>query len=112
MIKNGFLPFYACFCLISGFGNQVFGSDKFPLDTDLGGISTYYTNFLKKLVQPESWPPKGLKDLRQNTDPVRIECLSTPGQEFYVGVAQSMTIQAPLSRIAQVLEDYPHYTSM
>lgn len=45
-------------------------------------------------------------------DTIKITCLSTPGRPFYVGIRQEMTIQASLSRVREVVDDFPNYVSL
>jgi hypothetical protein len=43
---------------------------------------------------------------------LRLTCLTTPGEEKYVGALQEAVIEAPLSAVAAVLDDVPHYRDL
>jgi hypothetical protein len=41
-----------------------------------------------------------------------LACLTTPGEESYVGARQEMLIEAPLTDVTSVLDDVPHYRDL
>jgi hypothetical protein len=41
-----------------------------------------------------------------------LTCLTTPGDEHYVGALQEALIEAPLPAVAAVLDDVPHYRDL
>lgn len=46
------------------------------------------------------------------SQPLRLTCLTTPGEEGYVGALQEAVIEAPLSVLVALLDDVPHYRDL
>lgn len=80
-----------------------------PLEQDLGGVKSPYTGKLIELAR-ELLGKKQL-DAAPAAD-VELKCWTTPGSDLYVGIEQSMTIQAPLDRVAAVIEDIDRYEDL
>jgi hypothetical protein len=47
-----------------------------------------------------------------SSQPLRLTCLTTPGEEGYVGALQEAVIEAPLSVVVALLDDLPHYRDL
>jgi hypothetical protein len=47
-----------------------------------------------------------------SSQPLRLTCLATPGEEGYVGALQEAVIEAPLSVVVALLDDLPHYRDL
>ncbi len=73
-----------------------------PLDTDLGGVKTPYTEQIIRLLK--HWPPTGISE-KSFSEPLKIQCFSTPDNPLYIGMLQMMWVQAPLQRVEAVIED-------
>jgi hypothetical protein len=71
-----------------------------------------YTAIIDQVVA--AWPPKTrLNPPPEDHDhPLRLRCYRTVGEDFYVGVGQWMTIHAPFSEVAKVLDDFEHYAEL
>jgi hypothetical protein len=85
------------------------GQKNFRFDDDLGGVSSPYTPAL--IAALKDWPPPDVDYNRSDPNPVWLKALGLPDHPFYVGVEQVMAIEAPLSRVDQVLRDIDHYAS-
>jgi len=81
----------------------------FPIETPLDGPKSIYTDYLLNLLS--SWPHTAAKSevSAKDPNPVQLQCLETPGNPFYIGLRQIMIVDAPLSRVAAVLDDIDHY---
>lgn len=77
---------------------------------DLGGVKSVYTPILLELLQ--KWPPAGVTYPEPKANPVQIECIETPGQKDYIGLQQSLWIDAPLSTVSSILDDVAHYRDL
>jgi hypothetical protein len=44
--------------------------------------------------------------------PLRLTCLTTPGEEGFIGALQEAVIEAPLAAVAALLDDLPHYRDL
>jgi len=66
-----------------------------------------YTNWLKELLASKSYEKLINPAFPDSTDdkPVQVTCLETPKQRYYIGVAQSMIVKAPLDQVASVVEN-------
>lgn len=77
------------------------------LDEDLGGPpSRYAADMVRLLDAPRAAPDEGPER------PLHLTCLPTPGQPRYVGARQAQTIRAPLTVVAGILDDIPHYPEL
>lgn len=47
-----------------------------------------------------------------SSQPLRLTCLTTPGEEKYVGALQEAVIEAPIAAVVAVLDDVPHYRDL
>jgi hypothetical protein len=45
-------------------------------------------------------------------EPIRLTCLTTPGDDDAIGAIQEAIIEAPLSSVAALLDDFPHYRDL
>ena len=85
----------------------------YPIDSEMGGIESIYTKPLVQLIKASPAfssvvSPETMKD--QN--PVMIQAYETPGNELFIGVGQSMTVNAPLAKVEAVLDDFPNYKNI
>jgi hypothetical protein len=74
-------------------------------------VTGRYTDWLHTLVNSQNYKkliPTGNPD----PDLVQLTCLETPGQRFYIGVAQSVLIKAPLEEVTKVVDDIDHYSEL
>jgi hypothetical protein len=79
-----------------------------PLDEKLEGPASIYTPEIVRLIR--QWPPKGLDDsFKSDENPVKLQCIETPGNPYYIGLRQQMRVDAPLSRVEAILDDIDRY---
>jgi hypothetical protein len=72
------------------------------------GEASFYGGWLSDVLR--SWPAA-----RVDVDEARaieLRCIETPGDQGYVGIAQHMTIDAPLPVVEAVLDDVAHYKDL
>jgi hypothetical protein len=86
------------------------GAAERALNSDLGGVPSLYTPILSQLLQSparldNTAPPSSSK-------PLELRCWTTAGDDLYVGVGQSMRIQAPFARVEAILDDIDHYKDL
>jgi hypothetical protein len=86
-------------------------SPEYPMETKIGGPASRYTAYLLKLLK--AWPPAD-QDYAASPDgnPVPCRAIETPGDEYYIGLDQWMRVEAPLERVAAVLDDVAHYQQL
>jgi hypothetical protein len=82
-------------------------AEKYTVESDLGGIESRYTPLLKILTKSQWPPPIQYKTIPQDT--VQLTRLNTPGEDFYVGTEIATQIQAPFSRVIQILDSLDTY---
>jgi hypothetical protein len=81
----------------------VLGAGLHPLSDPLPGPDSPSTAWVLERVL--HWAPSA----EESRDvPILLDCLLTPGQPDTVGVRQFMSISAPLSEVAAVVEDFAH----
>jgi hypothetical protein len=73
---------------------------------DLKGVESTYTPWLIELLR--DWPQRAPSP----TEALTLTCLETPGRPVYVGLLQTMTVNADVDRVAAVLEDFAHYSEL
>lgn len=87
---------------------------KFAIDGPLGGVESAYAPILTSKIR--GWPPAEVQDDAKNpgTDgnPVRLQCIETPGSRFYIGLEQHMRVNAPIEKVAAVIDDFAHYQEL
>ncbi len=76
-------------------------------DGALGGVNSIYTQRLFRLAS--GGPIPGAEALVDRADPISLLCVETPESRTYCGIAQFMRVQAPVSRVAAVLDSYSEY---
>jgi hypothetical protein len=80
----------------------------FAVNDTLDGQDSVYTAWLAEVLR--SWPASRFEV--DDTRKVHLRCIATPGDENYVGIAQHMTIDAPLAAVEAVLDDVAHYKDL
>lgn len=78
----------------------------FSLEQDLGGKESFYTRPVLELLRHTQNIFPSIDSTK-----VHIQCISHPSNPFYIGIEQAMEIDAPLSRVAAVIDDFPSYSS-
>jgi len=81
--------------------------ERFPVDAKLGGIDSPYTETLRSLAA--GWSDDTLAEIRKSPAPFVLHCYAVPQDPFYVGVLQVLRIDAPLERVAAVVDDFQRY---
>jgi hypothetical protein len=73
-----------------------------------------YTDWLKELLASKSYGKLVNPTLPDSTteQPDQVTCLETPKERFYIGVAQSMIVKAPLQEVAKVVEDIDQFVDL
>ena len=81
----------------------------YPWNADIGGVPSPFTRVA--LDVQRSWPLPGLSTVIDPADePVRLRIWTKdPRSELYMGVEQSLRIQAPLETVEKVLDDLDHF---
>lgn len=74
------------------------------------GVVSPYSPLIEAVAR--EWPPENFDEHKQEGEPLRIRCLETPGSPDYVGAEQYMEIQAPFEKVASILDDIDHYSSL
>lgn len=75
---------------------------------DLGGVRSPRTLAIDALVA--HWPPRDLsRQIASEDRPVRIRTWTTPGNDLYMGIEQTLTIGASLEKVEAVLDDFGRY---
>lgn len=94
--------------LIASLAAIVQATDAYAMDDAPDGQDSFYAAWLSEVLR--SWPVRRVEvdDARV----VNLRCIGTPGDEMYVGIAQYMTIDAPLSTVEGVLDDVAHYKEL
>jgi carbon monoxide dehydrogenase subunit G len=83
---------------------------KYSISSDLGGIQSVYTPLVQQSVQ-SYLSPKNRKAANEFLD-LKLKCFERPGNHLYIGVGQTQTIQAPLSKVKEVVDDVEHYVDL
>jgi hypothetical protein len=88
---------------------------KFKVDAPLGGVASAYAPILDQKIR--SWPPAEVVEAAKtpaasDSNPVRLQCVETPGSRFYIGLIQHMHVAADVSKVAEVLNDFVHYKEL
>ena len=84
-----------------------------PMDFELDGVKSPYTPYVIKLIKNlPAIPVKKSLDLSASSNPVQLECFETPGNRDYIGVKQTMIVQASLNKVEAVLDDFNHYKDL
>ena len=71
------------------------------------GKLSFYTPVMEKVEA--SWPIQGLYLLNEQKEPLKIQAITTEGNDYFIGVAQMMTIKAPLAQVMAFLDHYENY---
>ena len=59
------------------------------------------------------WPPTGLKSVgNQATEPLKVNCIRTSGQELLIGFVQTQIVDATIEKIRSVLDGYSDYPEL
>lgn len=87
---------------------------KFAIEGPLGGVESAYAPILTGKIH--GWPPAEVQEDAKNpgTDgnPIRLQCIETPGNRFYIGLEQHMRVNAPIEKVAAVIDDFAHYKEL
>ena len=85
----------------------------YPIDSEMGGIESIYTKPLVEFLKSSrTFSSLVSPDAAKDSNPVKIQAYATPGNELFIGVGQSMTINAPLGAVEAVLDDFPNYKNI
>ncbi len=105
-MKNSVLIFLFFILKISLAANPT----SYSISSKLDAVESIYTQPLVKLIQ--AWPPVGLNQLEKENDPVKIICFGTPQNDLYIGAEQLMIIDADMSEVEKILDDFSHYKDL
>jgi hypothetical protein len=95
----------------SNLPNPRMSEPPYPLDTPLEGPSSFYTQRVLNIIR--NWPPKDLLDPKEFPKKTyQILGITTPKDDFYVGLRKSMFILAPLSAVERTIDNYEDYLSL
>jgi hypothetical protein len=83
-------------------------------EVELQGPKSIYTPIISDLARglAEGTPPGALNLALPAGQDIRVECLETPGQEFYVGIGQLIRINAPFEAVEAVMDDVASYQKL
>ena len=70
-----------------------------------------YTNYIIDLIQNWSSRRLHLTD-SPDSNPVLLQCITTDENQYYIGLAQQMQIEAPLSEVEKVLDNFSDYNKL
>jgi len=76
----------------------------------LSAVESPYTPLLQETLK--NWPPKDLKYPETKDNPIQLEAIENAANKDFVGVSQSMVIDAPFEKVLAVLEDFGHYKEL
>lgn len=83
-------------------------SSTLAAEKGLGGVSSPYTDAVAQL-----WlKVDKLEKLAPPSRTLTLKCWTTPGNDTYIGIYQSVLIDASLKTVEQVLDDVPKYTEL
>jgi hypothetical protein len=86
-------------------------AEKHGLTEKLPGIESVPSTYLIELLK--DWPKKDpFKPSPAPSPGLQIVCLETPGNSLYFGAEQVMQVRAPLSRVAQIIDDFSEYPAL
>jgi hypothetical protein len=94
--------------LLSSGASNLLGA--FSNDTKLPGPKSPYTQILLKAHK--DWATLQAHIPAEEADPLTIRCIETPGEEFYVGLEQHMTVAAPMESVDKVISDLDNYKNL
>jgi hypothetical protein len=57
----------------------------------------------------DHWPPKWIPDHKSETNPVWVRGIKTPDKNLYIGTLKQLWIQAPLEKVAAVIDLFDLY---
>lgn len=81
------------------------------IDENLPGPSSPYTALILDLLH--HWPPRQIQESSpEDSNPVHLRCIETQGQRFYIGLEQTMTINASLQSVEKVMDGFDHYQEL
>ena len=78
----------------------------FSLTAELGGVNSAYTETTLRMMQSIISAPPTLPSEFQ------LHCFEKPDNELYIGVEQSVLINAPFANVEAVLNDIDHYSEL
>ncbi len=99
--------FAALAALLLGAPVMAAGSDVKDL-ASLGGVNSIYTQPLFEVLTALQKQTDSAQSATNPSD-VALRCWTTPGNELYIGLDQRFTVDAPLARVREVLDDFDHY---
>lgn len=76
-------------------------------DTLTEAIPTQYTSKLIRTLQ--NWPPKSIATPIKTGNPVWYRAIETPEDNLYIGQVKRVVINAPISLVSQLIEDFEAY---
>lgn len=89
------------------------GFAQYDLDSKVEGITSVYSEPLRALLKNWKVKKKNLVyPTLQQDQVVNLRCLTTPGNETYIGLEQTMLINASLDKVKSVLDDFDHYKNL
>jgi hypothetical protein len=92
-------------------GKAVQLSEKYPKLSTLKGVSTAYSERLASLIK--AWPGPRERGLKEDPKlPIQFTCLSTAGNDLYIGLEQAMWVSAPIERVAGIMNDMDAYENI
>jgi len=85
-----------------------------PNEVELQGPKSVYTPIISELARglASGTPPGALNLSLPPGQEMKVQCLETPGQEFYVGIGQLIHINAPFEAVEAVLDDVASYQKL
>ena len=83
---------------------------KYQIDMILPGPVTAHTAAIIGMIR--GWNFRPAAPAPHSDEPLKMTCVETPGNERFVGVEQSLWIEAPLERVNAVLDDFEHYKDL
>jgi hypothetical protein len=105
--------------IFCSFASAMVAASAAPCHAEVEGK---YTPWIKQLLEKKAYThlfSNTSKGGSSASNPVQITCLETPGDPFYIGVVQEMTIEARVEEVAKVVEGidqlvdlFPGYASV
>jgi hypothetical protein len=80
-----------------------------PPGTGWTGVHSPYTDFVTTFAA--QWPHQA-KDFTAITPALKLRCFSNPDAKYYIGLEQTMVVNAPLETVAATIDDMPAYTQL
>lgn len=95
------IPFFA----LSGLAIALAQPKPYPLDYKMPEHRvSYYSPRIHRLLA--QWPPKYVPLKPEGENPIWMKPIRTKGKSNYFGVVKRVSIQAPLAKVAEAIEDF------